>query len=435
MPYPYDESHVLGFCADASTAYRNAGQAWDSAAGVWVGRMQFDAAMTMGYPAARQKHLAALNAALGQEPAPGPTPPTPGPIEPRPPLPPFDPNSVDPDTGAFLPVYRSLREEPPGPTVGWWRGDAWGLTVPGLPAVPGGADGPAQERVLTYFLDRYGTSWEAEILARYVAAGYTHISLSPQDSQAFGTSQDAYVAMAVRCRAAGLFVHHLMRSKYYTAGKGAPKTPPDPALQRLRERFRRPPIPAQYGAAPDLTAPDVLIERLLAEGAMQIETPAWEMNHWSPSTCRQMIDHDSDLIGMRCIIAIHFFPHYISWQENHLTPTDFWRDNYGRVDSVLYQDDPYWTAGMMAARSQDCLDRLAPGGIWRLRDSGRGHPIWFHRWETIATAQFNNDNDGDNRLADEDQGNLKGYEGINSPGLMTVQGFGNGGRRPDGSPL
>jgi hypothetical protein len=288
--------------------------------------------------------------------------------------------------------------------------------------------------VLTYFLDRYGREWEDIILRMHRDYGYTHISLSPQDSFANGQSEDDYVAMSVRCREAGLFVHHLMRSKYYTPsmGKSAPR---DPTLNRLRDRFRRPPLPKQRSAPPELAAPDALIERLLSEGAMQVETPAWEMNFWSPTVCRQMIDHDAALIGMRCLIMLHFYPHYISWQENHETPSDFWNANYGKVDGICYQCDPYWTAGMMAARVTDGLDRLAPGGVWGLGDSGRGHPIDYVVWETVATCQYNNDDDGDERLADEDIGNLKGFECGNAPGLLVARGFGNGGRRPDGAPL
>jgi hypothetical protein len=56
-------------------------------------------------------------------------------------------------------------------------------------------------------------------------------------------------------------------------------------------------------------------------------------------------------------------------------------------------------------------------------------------WETIATCQYGNGVDGDGRIADEDMGNLKGFECTCAPGLMTVAGFGNGGRRPEGTPL
>jgi len=336
----------------------------------------------------------------------GPTTSARAPLVPRAPLPPFDTDTTDPDTGAPLPVHTTLRAEPPtGPDVAFWRGDAWGLTFDGLPPVPGGAGGAAQSRVLTYFLGRYGRDWEQKILQRHQQNGYTHISLSPQDEFANGMSADDYVAMAVRCRKAGLFVHHLMRSKLYT------------------------------GNPPDLDEPNALIERLLDAGAMQVHTPAWEMNYWSPEVCRDMIDHDADLIGTRCRIMLHFYPHYISWQPNDQTPTDFWLANYGKVDGTLYQCDPSWSAGMMAARANDCLDRLCPGGLWGLGDSGRGHPIDFTIWETVATKQFNNDVDGDGRLSDEDTGNLKGYECQCSPGRMIVQGYGNGGRRPDGTVL
>ncbi len=333
----------------------------------------------------------------------------PPPIEPlvRPPLPPFDTDTVDPDTGAPLPVYTELREQPPAkPDVTWWRGDAWGLTLPGLPRVEGGASGPAQSRVLTYFLDRYGPDWEGVILRTYRDYGYTHISLSPQDSFAAGQSEDDYVAMSVRCRQAGLFVHHLLRSKYYT------------------------PL-----GDPDLHAPDALVDRLLRHDALHVFSPAWEMNIWSPAICRAMIDHDAALVGTRARCMLHFLPHYISWQADHEEPGDFWRANEGKVDGVCYQCDPAWSAGMMAARTQDCLDRLAPGGLWGLGDSGRGHPFDLTVWETIATCQYGNLTDGDGRLADEDLGNLKGYECTCAPGLMTVKGYGNGGRRPDGTPL
>ncbi len=211
---------------------------------------------------------------------------------------------------------------------------------------------------LDVFLDRYGSKWEDKILRAHLERGYTHISLSPQDSFAAGQSVDDYIAMSVNARQAGLFVHHLMRSKLYTAN--------DPSLADV----------------------DALIDRLLEEDAMQVESPAWEMNYWSPVVVRQMIDHDAARIGTACRIMLHFYPHYISWQGNTETPTDFWKANFGKVDGVLYQCDPGWTAGMMAARANDCLDRLAPGGLWGLSDSGRGHPIDFTDGKSSRRSNF-----------------------------------------------
>jgi hypothetical protein len=352
-----------------------------------------------------------VNVALfNSRPATGPTgPPRPTP-QPRAPLPPFDEGtweSVDGGAPAFHPVYTEL-PAPPAPfgDARWWRGDAWGVTVPGLPYVAGGAQGAAQSRVLTYFLDRYGREWEDRILDAHLVRGYTHFSLSPQDSFAHGLSLADYVAMATRVRRAGFHVHHLLRSKYYTAPTF------DPADARPT------------------------IEALLEADALQILTPGWECNFWSPTMVRQMIDHDAAVVGTRCLVMLHFYAHYISWQENHETPTDFWKANVGKVDGVLYQCDPVWSAGMASARINDALVRLSPGGLWGLGDSGRGHPIDVVGWELIATLQFNNGHTTpDGRLADEDMGNLRGYELLCTPGPMSVYGFGNGARMPDGSVL
>jgi hypothetical protein len=330
---------------------------------------------------------------------------------PQAPLPVWDPDtfeSADPAhvPATWHPVYTTLREQPPGRRVDWWRGDTWGVTVPGLPFVPGGATGPAQERVLSWFLDRYGAAWEDRILRAHGERGYTHFSLSPDDTFAQGHSEAEYIAMARRVKDAGFFVHHLMRSKDYN--------PSD--------------VPPEWKAD--------LIGRLLDAGVLDVHTPAWEMNAFnSPEATRRLIDFDAAIVGTQARIMLHFYPHYISWQLNTETPMDFWHQNEGKVDGVLYQHEPFWSAGMMAARLSDGLNRLAPGGLWGLGESGRGHPFDLTSWEVTATQQFNNDVDGNHRPADEDHGCLKGFENLCAPGRMTVKGYGNGGRRPDGTAL
>lgn len=62
--FPYDEGHVLAFVADAVALYVQAGHPPDLPAITWLGRMQYDA-VTLGYPASREKHLTALRTALG----------------------------------------------------------------------------------------------------------------------------------------------------------------------------------------------------------------------------------------------------------------------------------------------------------------------------------------------------------------------------------
>jgi hypothetical protein len=60
---PYDEGEVLAFTSDAVAIYQAAGVRPDQNAVVWLGRMQFDA-VTIGYSAARAKHLGQLRDTL-----------------------------------------------------------------------------------------------------------------------------------------------------------------------------------------------------------------------------------------------------------------------------------------------------------------------------------------------------------------------------------
>ncbi len=79
--FPYDEGQVLEFVNDIFEVYLKAGLTPDRGAGIWLGRMQFDA-ITEGYPAARQKHLNNLRSIIGNF--------QPQPI--KPPVPPVDPD-------------------------------------------------------------------------------------------------------------------------------------------------------------------------------------------------------------------------------------------------------------------------------------------------------------------------------------------------------
>jgi hypothetical protein len=67
--------------------------------------------------------------------------------------------------------------------------------------------------------------------------------------------------------------------------------------------------------------------------------------------------------------------------------------------------------------------RLIQGGLW-----GLSQRFDLVAWETIATLQFDDD-------ADQDRGEMVGYETLCSIGPMALCGFGNGARYPDGSPV
>ncbi len=330
------------------------------------------------------------------------------PPPPRGPLPPHNPGTwetADPNVAeTFHPVFTTLPQEPPSqPDNRFYRGDAWGVTVPGLPFVDGGQGGASQSRVLTYFLGRYArvaAKWEDVILEAHLARGYTHFHLSPQDEIHAGMSEDEFVAMAVRVKQAGFFVTHWLRSKYYS-------DPNDFAPGRR------------------------MGEKLLAAGAADQLCPAGEMDIWlQPSQARAIIDYDAAWIEGQTRTMLHFSPHYISWQEDKTHPNTFWNPNVGKVDGVWYQCEPRWTVGMMSARIQDALERLRAGGMWGLTQS-----FDVVAWETIATQQYINGHTAHGRLADEDEGRLIGYETCCTAGPQRVWGYGNGGGRPIGAAL
>lgn len=322
----------------------------------------------------------------------------------RPPLGPFDPDTTDPDTGAPLPVCTTMQQTPPPRwTLRWWRNDSWGVTFPDLPAVPGGADGGGQTRVLSWFLDRYvragGIGWEDKILQRNLQYGYDRFVLSPPDSiKGCGMSIADYTAMAVRVKQAGLEPCHMLLSKVYD------------------------------GENPDPHSLDPLLDSLLAADVINLAAVAWEANLFmSPEHFQTVIDYVASRLPISATRALyaHFSPHYASWQPDRPggSGADFWPLQVGKLTGLLYQCDPNWSVGMMQARINDVLSRLIQGGLW-------GLPQTFDCvvWETIATLQFYDD-------ADQDRGEMVGYETLCSVGPMPVMGYGNGCRCPDGSPM
>lgn len=322
---------------------------------------------------------------------------------PRGPLPPFDPDTTDPDTGAPLPVNKIIPYPVPKERNKiWWRGNFGAVTIPGLPWVEGGATGPAQDRCLTWFLDRWAVDWQHTILLTYAQRGYTHFTLSWPDSRIYGTSIAGYVDLARRVQSYGLWVDH------HFFAKGIDPQNPDPSTVYP------------------------LIDALLGAGALDIGTVGWELNAFNdPDQIQRLIDGVcSRTVPAGIPTYLHFLPHYASWQENHEQPGDFWNRQIGKIQGLKYQCDPRWSAGMMQARVNDVLVRLIKGGLW-----GIPHTFDVVVWETVLMAQFNNAAGGTSPSGhyDEDYGDLIGYETLCSQGPMPVMGFGNGGRMPDGA--
>ena len=143
----------------------------------------------------------------------------------RTPLPALDRDTTDPETGAALPVHTRINGViPPLEDDTYHRANLWGVTIEGAPFIDGGARGAAQNRLLTYLIDRYPRDWQARWLDAYAARGYRHFWTSIPDSRdRTRLSLAEYLDLTKRTLDAGLLPCHFLRSKDYD-GKN-----PDPA--------------------------------------------------------------------------------------------------------------------------------------------------------------------------------------------------------------
>lgn len=405
---PYDESQVIPFVQSIEPLVPDdLGRL-----AVNVARMQADATgykdhPAIGYPASTAKHYAELKAEVNV-PDSGGNPFEPGPLPvpiSRGPLPPFDRDTTDPETGASLPVNTIVNGSiPPYADVLYHRANLWGVTIDGAPFIDGGARGPAQNRLLTYLLDRYPLDWQQRWLATYGARGYRHFWLSIPDSRdRTHLSLEQYLEMTSRVMQAGLIPCHFLRSKDYD-GKN-----PDPG--RVGE----------------------WVDALLDVGGIFEASHAWEASlMYDPQKLRETIDHDAQR-WPQILWGVHLQQGYADFGPDGYADhgARFWKANIAvGVKRLYYQykTSPPWSAGMMQARGTDISLRFRQGGLWGLPATVDWIPF-----EVIAQLQFNNERDGDGRLADEDIGDLKGYETLCTPGPLAPRGFGNGARYKDGS--
>ena len=105
--------------------------------------------------------------------------------------PPFDSNDPGGDVSTSLPPEQVI---PPSPTIGWWRGDIGGVTLPDAPPmVPGGNSTPPT-MTMSFLLPWYtqtqygGTPQVDKILTAHAQRGYTHFHLDQTNWQAAGLS-------------------------------------------------------------------------------------------------------------------------------------------------------------------------------------------------------------------------------------------------------
>jgi hypothetical protein len=319
----------------------------------------------------------------------------------RPPLPPW-PEPVD---------YRTTLPWDPPHTRDFLRADSWGVTLPGLPWVPG-ASSEHPERALSWFLDRYPADWQRKYLETYVGYGYTHFRLSLPDSVApttappncppgAGRSLDQFLATCKQVQSYGLFCRVMLGSKCFQ--------PHDMSAQQW----------ADYS--------DPLFQALVAAKAVDEVTLGWEWDLWNVPgettiNAFRHLGQQAHAAGISC--WMHFSPHVTSWfaDGDPRGRFGFYDDLHGDVDGIDYQGDSSWDCAMMQARIVDTL--------WQFGTSGNRYKFRFD--EDVAILQFSHDH------PDEDDANLRGYvacctiDDVHHTDAK-VWGAGNGLRRPDGS--
>ena len=322
-------------------------------------------------------------------------------VIPRPPLPLPLPNPVrDGD-----PFSQSLPWEPPAiPNVDYYRGDAWGVEMPDAPLVPG-MNPATKDRILSWFIDRYPLDFQKAYLTKYAGFGYTHITLSPPDSiEGYGQTLEQFVETVKLCKQYVPYVCCNMMSKDY----------PPFGVGRYQLTFD------QFVAynAPRLEALLPLVSEVV---------PGWEWDLYFPSSpvAIQMISwmgNQAHAAGVKCYL--HFSSGVTSWQANGQDRFTFWDQLGTSVDGLNYQTNPAWT-------SREVQDRLVDT-LWFFGQRGN---IWHLRcWEDYATYLYNYPS------VTPDDANARQwyacctYDDVRGTDAK-VWGFGNGGRRPDGSRL
>lgn len=334
-------------------------------------------------------------------PVPPPVPPAPAP-EMRAPLPPLPSSAAD----------KVLPWAPPA-TRDFLRADAWGVTLPGAPWVPG-ASSRHPERVLSWFLDRFPLEWRDRWVDRCLRNGYTHVILSAADSMGRvdngtqsppgnGQTLDQFVAFAASMKARMPYVTVFLGSKCFQ--------PKDMSAQQWM----------------DYAFP--IMDALLAAEAVDEFVPGWEWDLWNVpgATTIQAIK----AIGQRAHAGgascwLHFSPEKTSWfaDGEPRGRFGFYDDLGADIDGLMYQTVPIWTPGEMQARLVDTLHQFGT--------QGNRHKL--RMYEDQAALMF----DGDR--PDEGDANLRGYlacctiDNVKHTDAK-VWGYGNGARMPDGSPL
>lgn len=297
---------------------------------------------------------------------------------------------------------------PSKPDISYFRGDAWAVTIPGLPFVPQGSS-EHPERCLTGFYNRWDASWRQKIRAAHGQRGYTHILLWLADMLCgpMNVSLSEVAYLCAELKAAGFYVAGWLGSKEYPqfiphdAHVNDWRTALDPVFDELKGLLDIAVIGGEYDlwnlGNPNDPTPFEIADYVVSKGLPTYFHFSTYVTFWGniPGTyAGHTINDRFDWYRVMCDIGV---------QGNHYqgNTEDTPENNQGRIADTLGRCDSRWH--IVAA-------------------------------EVLANAQFTQDH------PDELDGCRMGYiDNMTLPlsGDMTqyVHGYFNGGYRPDGSGL
>ena len=348
----------------------------------------------------------------------------------RAPLGAFPPPILYPTTLPFTP--------PVGRDLSFYRANFCGLHFADAPDVPGcNHDHP--ETVMSCLLDNYPEAFQHRYLQAYAEAGYTHLQRSLGHALGYGHTLDQFIALTHRAqREYGLF-----SDVWFIANEF-------PGFQWNADASYWGPILDPY------------IDRLLDAGAINLACPSWQMDQvmgGAPGNATiSIIAHVAKKLPASIPVYTHWMNEALAWWKKVGTAPDgadigeVWSDEYQTIEvhdrfSWWYAMRYYLTGGhhqgsnIMAVTDPKLYqDKLLDTLDYFGGDTGKGDmgqslrngetPFALTAWEVTAQFQF----DGQTPELDGDGAGYLMMCTTSHTGLP-MAGYGNGARRPDGTPL
>lgn len=344
------------------------------------------------------------------------------PTLPRAPLGPWPSGSYDRTLPVPVPLGRDLH---------YYRGQFCGLRVPGAPIVPG-CNGSNPELVMACLLDNYPADVQEQFLARYASYGYTHLQRSIGHALYYGSSLGQYIALSAKARRDyGLYCDHWLLN----GGEGTSwmfKTPNQDGA--FWKPFLQP-----------------YVSQLLAAGVVDTACVGWQLDQMQQSApgnpTISLIAAVAQLLPPSVPVFTHWVNDAMAWWK---TGGETWVDEYQEIfvhDRFTFWRAmaPYLTGGhyqgnttlarqypeIYQGRIRDTLNNFVNGRMGLSERDGVPKPFAMTNFECTAQDQF----DGS---CSEQEGDTIGYilTCTKADGYVAgLQGYGNGARLPDGSPL